>query len=68
MSKKVIIGSLSILSGFFLGYHAIGILTGWQSRNKQALGVTEFAPYFELLIGVVFAIIGLWLLFKRRTS
>jgi hypothetical protein len=68
MSKSLIIGSLSILIGFFLGYHAIGILTDWQSRNKQALGVTEFMPYFELLIGVAFGIIGLWLLFKRRTS
>ena len=68
MSIRVIIGSLCVLSGFFLGYHAIGILTDWRSRNKEAFGVTEFTPYFELLIGVAFGIIGLWLLFKRRTS
>jgi hypothetical protein len=68
MSKRLIIGSLSILGGFFLGYHAIGILTHWQSRNKAALGITEVAPYFELLMGVAFGIIGLWLLFKPRAS
>jgi hypothetical protein len=66
MSKRLIIGSLSILVGFFLAYHAIGILTGWQSRNKEALGVIEIAPYFELFIGVALGIMGLWLLFKRR--
>jgi hypothetical protein len=68
MSKRLIIGSLCIFISFFLGYHAIGILTDWQFRNKEALGVTEVTPYFELLIGVAFGIIGLWLLFKRRTS
>jgi hypothetical protein len=68
MSKRVIAGSLCILVGFFLGYQALGILNDWQHRNKAALGLTEFAPYLELLIGVVLGIIGLWLLFKRRTS
>lgn len=68
MSKRVIIGSLCILIGFFLAYHAIGILSAWQSRNKEALGVTEMAPYFELFTGVVLGIIGLWLLFKPQAS
>jgi hypothetical protein len=65
MRKPIFIGSLSVLVGFFLAYHAIGILTNWQSRNKEAFGVIEIAPYLELLIGIVLGIIGLWLLFRR---
>jgi hypothetical protein len=68
MSKKIFIGSLCILGGFFLGYHAIGILTGWQARNQEALRATHITPYFELLAGLALAITGLWLLFKRRSS
>jgi hypothetical protein len=66
MSKRLIIGGLLILCGFFIGYHAITIIIGWQYRNQAAFGVASFVPYLELSIAVVLSLIGLWLLFKRR--
>ncbi len=66
MSKRIILASLLLLAGFFLGYHAIGTLTGWQYRNQEAFGVALFTPYLELALALALALSGLWLLFKRQ--
>src|SRR5215216_4869481 len=65
MGKKVIIGSLLLLGGFFLGYHAYHGLTDWQYRNRAALGETNIVPYLEIVFTLFLAIAGLWLLFKK---
>ena len=66
MSKRLIMASLLILCGFFIGYHAIRIVSGWQYRNQAAFGVASFVPYVELLLAATLALLGLWLLFKRQ--
>lgn len=66
MNKRRITAGLLILCGFFIGYHAVGIITGWQYRNQAAFGVASFVPYLELSIAVALLLIGLWLLFKRQ--
>jgi len=66
MSKRLIISSLLILCGFFIGYHAIGIVSGWQYRNQKAFGVASLVPYLELLLAATLGLLGLWLLFKRQ--
>ena len=66
MNKRLIIAGLLILCGFFIGYHAITIISGWQYRNQEAFGVASFVPYLELSVAVVMGLIGLWLLFKRQ--
>ena len=66
MSKRLLIASLLILCGFFIGYHAISIVSGWQYRNQAAFGVASFVPYLELLLAATLALLGLWLLFKRQ--
>jgi len=66
MNKRLITAGLLILCGFFIGYHAISTITGWQYRNQAAFGVASFVPYLELSIAGVLSLIGLWLLFKRQ--
>jgi hypothetical protein len=65
MGKRVIIGSILLLGSFFLGYHAYQSLTGWQYRNRTALGETNLLPYFEIVLTLLLGIAGLWLLFKK---
>ena len=66
MSRRIILASLLILVGFFIGYHAIGTLSGWQYRNQEAFGVASLAPYVEMALALALALVGLWLLFKRQ--
>jgi hypothetical protein len=66
VSKRLIIAGLLILCGFFIGYHAVTIISGWQYRNQAAFGVASLVPYLELSVAVMLGLIGLWLLFKRR--
>jgi hypothetical protein len=68
MSKRVIIGSLLLLGGFFLGYHAYRSLNDWQYRNLAALGETNLLPYIEIVLTLLLGIAGLWLLFKKTST
>ena len=68
MRQRVIIGSLLLFVGFFLGYHAYHSLTDWQYRNRAALGETGIFPYIEIALALFLAIGGLWLLFKKTSA
>jgi hypothetical protein len=68
MSKRIIIGSLLLMGGFFSAYHAFKTLNGWQYRNRTAFGVTDLLPYFEIALALLMGIVALWLLFKKPSA
>jgi hypothetical protein len=68
MSKRIIIGSLLLLGGFFSAYHAFQTLNSWQYRNRAAFGESNPLPYFEIALTLLLGIVGLWILFKKPSA
>ncbi|HKG20859.1 MAG TPA: hypothetical protein VKC34_03090 [Blastocatellia bacterium] len=67
MSTRLIkvMGGLIILLALYIGVHAVTALSGWEHRNKAALGIPDRTPYLELAVALFGLAIGLFIFLKK---